>query len=117
MSENDERQSRTWGMLCHLTGLACYIGVPFGNILGPLIVWLIKKDEFPFVDDQGKESMNFQISMTIYAIVAGILIIFLVGLPLLLVLIIAHIVLIIVAAVKANEGEAFRYPFIIRFIS
>lgn len=106
MTENNEKQSRTWGMLCHLTGLALYIGVPFGNIVGPLIVWLLKKDQFPFVDDQGKESMNFQISMTIYSIVAGVLVIFLIGIPLLFGLIIAHIVLIIIAAIKANEGEA-----------
>jgi uncharacterized Tic20 family protein len=117
MNETNEKQSRTWGMLCHLAGLAVYIGVPFGNILGPLVVWLIKKEEFPFVDEQGKEALNFQISITIYGIIAGILIIVLIGIPLLLGLLVAHIVLIIVAAIKANEGESYRYPFTIRLIS
>lgn len=117
MNENNERQSRTWGMLCHLAGLACYIGVPFGNILGPLVVWLIKKEEFPFVDEQGKEALNFQISMTIYGIIAGILIIVLIGIPLLLGLLVAHIVLVIVAAIRANDGESYRYPVTIRFIT
>lgn len=117
MNENNERQSRTWGMLCHLAGLACYIDVPFGNILGPLVVWLIKKEEFPFVDEQGKEALNFQISMTIYGIIAGILIIVLIGIPLLLGLLVAHIVLVIVAAIRANDGESYRYPVTIRFIT
>ena len=61
---------RMWGMLCHLSTFAGYL-VPFGNISGPLIVWLVKKDEYAFVDDQGKESLNFQISITIYSLVVG----------------------------------------------
>lgn len=73
MTQETEKQARTWGMLCHLTALCCWVGVPFGNIVGPLIVWLIKKDETPLVDEQGKESLNFQISISIYAIVAAIL--------------------------------------------
>ena len=55
-------------MLCHLSSLAGSV-IPFGNIVGPLVVWLIKKDEYAFVDDQGKESLNFQISITIYTVV------------------------------------------------
>ena len=58
----------TTGMLCHLLSLTLLIGVPLGNILGPLIIWLIKRDEDPFVDLCGKESLNFQISMTIYIV-------------------------------------------------
>jgi uncharacterized Tic20 family protein len=55
-----DAESRMWGMLCHLSALSAYV-TGFGGILGPLIVWLIKKDTMPFVDDQGKESLNFQI--------------------------------------------------------
>ena len=84
--------------------------------MGPLVVWLIKKSEHPFVDDQGKEALNFQISMTIYGIVAGLLIFVLIGIPLLIGLIVANLVLIIIAAVKASNGESFRYPCTIRFI-
>jgi uncharacterized Tic20 family protein len=115
MVKMDQKQERTWGMLCHLSALAAFI-FPLGNIFGPLIVWLVKKDESPFVDDQGKESLNFQISFTIYCIFAAILAVILIGFILLIALGIAFLILVIIAAVKANEGEKFRYPFTIRLI-
>jgi uncharacterized Tic20 family protein len=59
-----ESQARMWNMLCHLSALAGFIGIPFGNILGPLIVWQIKKNEFPSVDVHGKAALNFQITVT-----------------------------------------------------
>ncbi len=111
-----EREARLWGMLCHLTALSVYIGVPFGNILGPLVVWLIKKEEHPFVDDQGRESLNFQISITIYIVISGILILVLIGIPLLITLAVLNLVLVIIASIKANDGEPYRYPLTIRFI-
>ncbi len=117
MAEIDQSQARTWAMLAHLSTLCAFVGVPFGHILGPLIVWLVKKDEFPFVDDQGKEALNFQISLTIYGIVSGILCIVLIGFVFLLVLFIMDLVLTIMAAVAANRGEYYRYPLTIRFIS
>jgi uncharacterized protein len=104
-----------WAMLCHLSALAGFI-IPFGNIIGPLVIWLIKKDEFPLVNDQGKESVNFQISMTIYYVVAAILIIVLIGILLLIGLAIFSLIMIIIAMIKANEGVAYRYPMCIRFI-
>lgn len=110
-----DKDARMWGMLCHLSALACYLGIPFGNILGPLIVWLIKKDEFPFVDEQGKESLNFQISMTIYAIVAFLLVFVVIGIPLVIMLILADLILVVIAAVKANDGCHYRYPLTIKF--
>jgi uncharacterized Tic20 family protein len=111
-----EKDARLWGMLCHLTALAGFIGIPFGNIIGPLVVWLMKRNEIPFVDEQGKEAVNFQISVILYAIVAGILILVLIGIPLLFGLVIFDIVMTIVASVKANSGQHFRYPISIRFI-
>lgn len=117
MIQTTDQQTRTWGMLCHLTALAGFIGVPFGHLLGPLVVYLIKKDEYPFVDDQGKESLNFQISMTIYGIVAGLLIFVLVGIPLLIGLVILDVVLVIIASVEASKGVVYRYPLTIRLIS
>lgn len=116
MAKMDQKQERTWGMFCHLSALAAFI-FPFGNIFGPLIVWLVKKDESPFVDDQGKESLNFQISFTIYCIFAAILGVILIGFILLIALGIAFLILVIIASVKANEGEEFRYPFTIRLIT
>jgi uncharacterized protein len=106
---------RMWGMLCHLSTFAGYL-VPFGNILGPLVVWLVKKDEYAFVDDQGKEALNFQISITIYSLVSGILILALIGIPLLIAVIIFSVVMTVIAAIKANEGEYYRYPLTIRFV-
>lgn len=108
--------ANTWAMLCHLLGLCAFIGIPFGNIIGPLVVWLIKRKEFDFVDEQGKEALNFQISMTIYGIIASLLIIVLIGWILLLALVIADIVFIIIAAMKTNDGESYRYPYIFRLI-
>jgi len=119
---NDER---TWGMLSHLSALVGYFVVPFGNIIAPLIIWLVKKDQSQFVADQAKEALNFQISLFLYAIVGTI-----VGLILTLVLVgffllfalwgalyIGGIVLTIVAAIRANEGQAYRYPLTIRLVS
>jgi uncharacterized protein len=109
-------ESRMWGMLCHLSALSAYV-TGLGGILGPLIVWLVKKDSLPFVDDQGKESLNFQISMLIYHLIgAALLLCFLIGIPVLIVLSAMNIVFIIVASVKANSGEAYRYPFTLRLI-
>jgi uncharacterized Tic20 family protein len=116
MAKEKKNEANTWAMLCHLTALSTYIGVPFGHIIVPLIIWLIKKDEFAFVDEQGKESLNFQISMTIYGIGAGLLCIIMIGFVFLAAIVVAHIVLIIMATVKTNQGEGYRYPFTIRFI-
>ena len=111
-----ENQEKTSGMLCHLLSFAGIIGVPFGNIIGPLIVWLMKKDESPFVDQCGKESLNFQISLTIYAIVCGLLTIILIGFAGLLAILIIDIVCVIKASIKANAGESYTYPLTIRLI-
>ncbi len=111
-----DQQARTWAMLCHLSALAGLTGIPFGNILGPLIVWLIKKDHFSLVDIQGRESLNFQISMTIYTILAVFLCFVLLGFVLLPALIIANIVLVVMASLKTNSGEAYHYPLTIRLI-
>ncbi len=110
-----DKDERTWGMMCHLLAFSGYF-IPFGSILGPLIVWLIKKDEMPFVDDQGKESLNFQLTMIIAVIVSAILMFVLIGFLMLGVLIIFQIVVIIMAAIKANDGVKYRYPYTIRFI-
>ncbi|MBN2365281.1 MAG: DUF4870 domain-containing protein [Calditrichaeota bacterium] len=109
------KDARTYGMLCHLVAFAGFI-IPFGNLIGPLIIWLLKKEEFPFVNDQGKESLNFQISMTIYAIISAILIVVVLGIFLLIAIVIFEIVMIIIASIKANEGVSYRYPLTIRFL-
>ncbi len=112
------KDARTWAMICHLAGFAYFVIPGVGAILGPLVVWLLKKQEFPFVDDQGKESVNFQITMLIYALVSFALLFVCIGGFLLLGVGVADIVLMIIAAIKANDGYSYRYPkpFIIRFI-
>ncbi|HZG37278.1 MAG TPA: DUF4870 domain-containing protein [Nodosilinea sp.] len=108
-------ESRMWAMLAHLSALSGFV-IPLGNIVGPLVIWLIKRDEMSFVSDQGREALNFNISMTIYMMVAGVLIFVLIGIPLMIVLGIAWLVLTILAAVKANEGVAYRYPLTLRLV-
>ncbi|HAH87044.1 MAG: DUF4870 domain-containing protein [Armatimonadota bacterium] len=107
------RGERLYGMLCHLLALGFFILPLIGQILGPLIVWLIKKEEYPFVDEQGKESLNFQLSITIYSFVATILVI---TIPLLLIIGAFWLVEVIIASVRANDGISYRYPLTIRFI-
>jgi uncharacterized Tic20 family protein len=116
MAEGNEKDARQWAMFCHLAALCAYVGIPFGHIIGPLIVWQMKKKDFPLVDEQGKEAVNFQLSMTIYMIISAILILVIVGFFLLAILGLLDLILTIVAAVKANNGVPYRYPFTIRFI-
>jgi len=112
-----DQQERTLASLVHLLAFAGLI-FPFGHVLGPLVLWLVKRSDYPgFFDANGKESVNFQISVTIYLFVAGILLLLLVGVVLIPVIVIVDIVFVIIAAVKANQGELYRYPMSIRFIS
>lgn len=110
------RETRKWAMLCHLTALVGLIGNGIGFLLGPLIVWLLKKEDHPFIDEQGKEAINFQITMFILALVALLLMLVVIGAVLLVLVVIIMTIFPIIAAVKANEGEHYRYPFCIRFI-
>lgn len=109
------RDERFWGMLCHLSALLGLFTV-FGFVLGPLVVWLVKKDQYPFVNDQGKESINFQISMLIYAAISAVLMIIVIGFLLLAVVAIVDIVLVVIASIAASEGRPYRYPLAIRFV-
>jgi uncharacterized Tic20 family protein len=112
-----KQDERMWGMFCHLSALAGYNILPgIGFVIGPLIIWLIKKQEHIFIDEQGKEALNFQISMMIYMFASAILILVLVGFLLLISLGIFQLIMIIIAAIKANNGEHFKYPLSIRFI-
>jgi len=120
---NPESRARTWNMLCHLSALAGLVGVPFGNILGPLLVWQIKKNEYPSVETHGKAALNFQITVTLAlfasAIVALMLSFFCVGyllFPVVLLIGLAGFVFAIVAGIKANNGEDFKYPCSIEFV-
>ena len=115
------KDARMWAMFCHLAGLAGYIMPVVGNIVAPLVVWQIKKDEYPFVGEQGKEAVNFQISMSLYALIGiAVCLVTCVGAVLIpvvgIVVGIVDLVFLLIAAVKANNGEHYRYPLTIRFI-
>jgi uncharacterized Tic20 family protein len=103
------QDARTFGMLAHLLGL-------FTGFVGPLIIWLIKKDEHPFVDDQGKEALNFQITITIAAMIGGVTTLVCIGYFILVAVFILDLVLCLSGTVAANSGQQYRYPVTIRFI-
>ena len=109
--------TRTWCVLCHAAALAGFIVPWVFHILGPLIVWLAKRADSPEIDAHGKESINFQLSMLIYNVVAGILCIILIGIPILILLHLLNIDFVIVASIKASEDKLYRYPLTIRFLN
>lgn len=130
-------------MACHLSALAQLVipGPAFLNILAPFVIWLVKRNDSPFIDDQGKESVNFQLSITLYLLILGLLalilgfilpaiglaagdvrspekflLFYLVLIPLGLALLVFDLVEVIIASIRSSNGEAHRYPLRIRFI-
>jgi len=103
---------RNWAMLAHLLGL---VPIPFVNVLGPLLVWLVKKDTSTFVDAHARESANFQITMLLAFFISVWLCVILIGFFFIVVVAITNLVLVLMAAIKAKKGESFRYPFALRF--
>jgi uncharacterized Tic20 family protein len=106
---------RTWGMVAHLSGLAGFV-LPFGNILGPLVVWLVKREHSVFVAVEAKEALNFNITIAIGGVVCLMLFLLSIGVLFAALLVLFWLVMIIIAALKANEGIAYRYPFTLRLV-
>lgn len=110
---------------CHLLGFLVFVIPLCGHIVGPLVLWLLKREGNPFVDDQGREAVNFQISFTLWFVIAAALmlgLIWTVVVPILMVpvlagLFIVWLVTMILAAVQASRGEAYRYPLTLRLLS
>jgi uncharacterized Tic20 family protein len=115
--EPSQDDTNTWAMFTHLSALSGLIGVPFGHIAGPLVLWLIKRESNPVLDAHGKAALNFQITWMIYAIASAILILALIGLVLFPIVLVANLILTIVGAVKASKGELYPYPLTIRFLN
>ena len=110
------KDEQNWAMICHLSALAGFL-IPFGNIVGPLIVWLVKRTEMPMVERHGKEALNFQITVAIAALICIPLMFVLIGFLLIAIVGLGALVLTIMAAVKVSNGEFdYRYPMTIRLL-
>jgi uncharacterized Tic20 family protein len=105
---------RLFAMLCHLGTLVTW--VPFANIAIPLVIWMVKRDQSPLVNDQGKEALNFQITIMIGYAICIPLVFVVIGIPLIILLGLFHLVFSIIAAIKSYEGQAYRYPCTLRLI-
>ena len=119
-------EHRQWAMFAHLSaligGLLTSPAGGWGCFIGPLVIWLIKKETMPFVDDQAKEALNFNITVAIIALVMAVVTFMTLGLgifltgPIMFIVGIAWLVMTIIAAIGSNDGQAYRYPMAIRFI-
>ena len=115
----DDRQ---YGLFMHLSALIGLTGIPFASVIAPLVLWQIKKNDSAFIDDQGKEAVNFNITVLLIGIALMLLtfvtffVAVIITLPLGVALVIAWLVLTIIAGIKANEGVAYRYPVCLRLI-
>lgn len=108
--------AKKWAMLCHLSALSGLLGNGIGFLVGPLVVWLLKKNDDPFIDMHGKEAVNFQITMFLALFVSLFLILVLIGIVLIFIVGAMMIIFPIIGALKADRGEEYKYPFTIRFI-
>ena len=106
---------RNWSMLCHLSAFAGFF-FPFGGVIGPLICWLTRKDESSWVNVNGKASLNFQLSMLLYMVLAIPLCFIIIGIPIVILLGTLKVICVIIASIKAPKGELFKYPLVIPFI-
>jgi uncharacterized protein len=106
---------RNWAMFCHLSAFAGFF-FPFGGIVGPLVCWLSKRDESVWVYVNGRDSLNFQLSILLYMTLAIPLCFIIIGIPIIVVLVTLKVICIIIASVRAARGELFRYPLSIPFI-
>jgi uncharacterized Tic20 family protein len=102
------REARNMAMLCHLLGVA--------GFFAPLMIWLIEREKHRFVDEHGRDAMNYQASLLLYYAVSGLLAPLLIGLVMLSVLTVMHVVLVIIGALKASRGEPWHYPIAIPFL-
>jgi len=110
------KDERMWGMACHLSGAAILTCIPFANVLGPFIVWMLKRETYPFVDEEGKEAVNFQLTMFIGMVVGYVLTLVFIAWLILLAVVVVDLIFVLIASMKANEGESYRYPLSFRFI-
>jgi uncharacterized Tic20 family protein len=109
------QDERTWGMLAHLAAFLFFV-CPLGNLIGPLVVWLVKREQSAFIADQGRESLNFNISVLLAGLVCGALVFVFIGILLGVALFIFWLAMTIIAGIKASEGVRYRHPFTLRLV-
>lgn len=115
-SDVPSAEERQWALFAHLSALLGLVTAGWLCFVGPLVIWLVKKETMPFVEDQAKEALNFNITMMIAAAISWLLLFVLIGFILLPAVAIIWLVFVIVAAIKANEGTRYRYPLTLRLI-
>ena len=109
------RDERQWAMLCHLSAMLMYC-TAIGGFIAPLVIWLLKRDEMPFVADQGRETLNFQITTLLVLIAGGLLAVIVVGFVIIGAALLFHFIVTIIATVRVSEGVLYRYPICWRVI-
>ena len=111
----EEKEIKNYLMFMHLSQLTIFF-IPLGNIIIPLLMWVMRKDEHPDIDRHGKDILNFEISITIYLLISAVLLLLVVGLLLLILIGLYQLVIIIVNTVKVAQGNDYHYNFTINFI-
>ncbi|MFI3190800.1 MAG: DUF4870 domain-containing protein [Methylococcales bacterium] len=111
----DEQQARQWAMFLHLSQLAGYI-IPLVGLIAPIVIWQMKKDEYPILDEHGKAVVNWIISELIYGAICFALVFIVIGFPMLMVLGILAVIFPIIGGIKANNGELWHYPMAINIL-
>ncbi|HYQ39190.1 MAG TPA: DUF4870 domain-containing protein [Pseudomonas sp.] len=110
-------EARKWAMLCHYAAFAWFVAPMIGNVVGPLVLWQLKRESDPYVDAQGKEALNFQLTLSLALMLCWLLAWVLIGFPLMALVSVVGLVLTIIGGIRANEGKPWRYPFCIRFLN
>jgi uncharacterized Tic20 family protein len=115
--EFPETWERNWAVFCHLAGLSAMVLPGIGQIVGPLLLWLLRRHDSAYVDHHGREALNFQISTTLYSIVAAALTRVRIGFVLIAIVLVVWFVYMVIASVAASQGERYRYPLTLRLIA
>jgi uncharacterized protein len=113
--EKQDQETRKWAFILHISVLAAFV-LPLAGLIAPIVIWQLKKDELPGLDAHGKNAINWIISAAIYLVVSVPLVLVIIGIPMLIALGAAGIVFPIIAAIKANHGEVWKYPLSISFV-
>ncbi len=112
----DEATSRNWALSAHLSGVLAGYVIPFGNILAPMVIWLVKKEDDRFAGEHALEALNFQLTVLLALIACIPLIFIVIGIPMMIVIGVGSLIYGIIATIKAGSGEDYRYPFCWRLV-